>query len=225
MKINEYQLTQHINRQLLPLYWVAGDEPYLLEKTLKSLHTVVKQKGYSERHRIHVDNTAFDSEALFMHCNAMSLFAEQKCIEIVISHKIPEGFTKALITLFENPPQATIILIRSTRLTPAQQKSKWFTILDKTMGFVPIWPVDTQKLPGWLQQEAKERGLSLDQDACYYLAECTEGNLLAATQALDKLVYTADNKQVNLATLKQNVEDHARFDVYALVSCFLQKQH
>lgn len=222
MKVNANQLSQHLQRQRLPLYWIAGDEPYLIDQALQQLTPTSDDTTPIHKIRIHVDGGTFNVDDLYNATQSLSLFAEPQHIEILISGKIPDTLTQCLINILQHPPEMTTIVVRSPRLTPAQQKSKWFTTLDKMMGFIPIWPIEPQQLTTWLQQEARLRQLTLDQDACFYLAESTEGNLLAAAQALDKLAYTADQSHIDLATLQQQVDDQARFDVYMLVSCILQ---
>lgn len=222
MKINVSQLHQYLNKACLPIYWVAGDEPYLVSKTMTALHTAAKQQKYCEKIRVDVDET-FQPDELLVHCHSLSLFSEKQRIEIIINHKIPATLTKVLPELAHDLPDTLLLLIASPRLSPTVQKSKWFNTLNKVMGFVPIWPITPQQLPGWLQQEARERGVSLTTEAYQYLAECTEGNLFASAQTLDTLAYIATPGQpIDLVTLQHYTEDQARFDVYTLVSCLFQ---
>lgn len=225
MKINANQLTAHCNAQrFCPLYWIAGDEPYLATQAQKQLTASLEQAGFSETIKLSIDNTGFKTDDLVEHCSNLSLFSTKQRIEINISDKVPETLIKTLQSWLESNDSDTIIVIQSKRLSAAQQKTKWFTTLDKKMGFIPIWPIESNQLPGFLQHEARARKLHLNPDAAQYLANSTEGNLLAAAQALDKLAYTTDTQKIDLETLKQHVDNQARFDVYAFTDAFLLHQ-
>ena len=108
------------------------------------------------------------------------------------------------------------------RLDNTLQKSKWFKALEQAGVFIPIWPIESGQLPGWLAQQLKVDGYRATPDALSLIAERVEGNLLAASQELEKLKLLARDKTIDEATVREAVSDSARYDVFQLLDSALE---
>src|SRR5690606_13874966 len=95
-------------------------------------------------------------------------------------------------------------------------RTKWHKAVDSSGVTVPVWPVDAQQLPRWIEQRLRTRGLSATPDAIALLAERVQGNLLACAQEIEKLRLYAGSQQVDAETIANVVADSARFDAFAL---------
>ena len=107
------------------------------------------------------------------------------------------------------------------RLDNTQQKAKWFKALEHAGVFIPIWPVESTQLPGWLGQRLHSDGYRATPQALALISERVEGNMLAASQELEKLKLLAKDKVINEATVEEVVCDSARFDVFQLIDTAL----
>jgi DNA polymerase-3 subunit delta len=86
---------------------------------------------------------------------------------------------------------------------------------------VQVWPVDAQRLAGWLRGRCRALKLEPSDEALEFLAARTEGNLLAAHQELAKLALLAPGPAVTADTVLESVADSARFDVFRLSEAVL----
>jgi DNA polymerase-3 subunit delta len=86
---------------------------------------------------------------------------------------------------------------------------------------ITVWPKKPAELPGWLKQRLQSKGLELDREALMLLATRVEGNLLAASQEIEKLALLYGQKSgltsLSLRDVAAAVADSARFSVYDLV--------
>jgi len=89
---------------------------------------------------------------------------------------------------------------------------------------VIAWAVKPHEMSGWIEQRLRSRGITADRDAVELLSERVEGNLLAATQEIDKLALLADGSQLDVARMEALVADAARFDVFRLIDGALNGQ-
>ena len=222
MKLNFNQLESHLVKDLKPVYFLSGDEPFQLDEAARLIREMAKSQGYTEREVYHVDRS-FDWDELIHSADSMSLFAERKVIELRIATGKPgDKGSKALVAYASQLPQDNLLLIVSGKLDTNQTKSKWFKALDAVGATLAVWPLEIQQLPAWLKQRMQLRGLQPTEDALTVLAEQIEGNLLAADQELEKLRLLYGEGPITAEQVLDAVSDSARFDAFALVDVALQ---
>nr|WP_298415774.1 DNA polymerase III subunit delta [uncultured Halomonas sp.] len=224
MKVFPDKLPEAIGKRLPPVIIVAGDEPLIHMEACDAVRAAARKQGIEEREILHVEGN-FQWGRLTESAASMSLFASSKLIELRLGDQSPgqEG-SKALDAYAVQARHSDdILLISAARLDYKQQQSKWFKALDKIGLFVPVWPVDHQRLGFWMRDRASKHGLQLDMDAARLLGERTEGNLLAADQELQKLaLIMPPGARLNAEAIASGVEDNARYDVFTLTDACLR---
>lgn len=220
MKINPGQLAQALEKSLAPVYLVSGDEPLLVQEACDQIRARARDAGFNDRQVYHADQH-LNWGAVRDELGAMSLFAEQRRIEIHLpTGKLGDGrdvIEKALV----EPADDILLLLISARLDAAETKRKWYKQLQKTGVHVTVWPIDNDKFGGWLQQRARSRGLTLTQGALNLLTERLEGNLLAASQELDRLELLTPDKTINEDVVEDAVQYSARFSIFEIITDLL----
>ena len=102
MKIKPEQLASHLQKQLLPVYVVSGDEPLLAQEATDSLRTAARAAGFTERELFHVEGN-YDWNQLLSEANSLSLFADKKILEVRIANGKPgDKGSKALCEICAN---------------------------------------------------------------------------------------------------------------------------
>ncbi|SCK11959.1 DNA polymerase III subunit delta [Vogesella sp. LIG4] len=205
-----------------PLYLVYGEEALLALEAADSIRAAARAAGYLEREVLTVEGGNFDWSQLRDAMSSVSLFASLKLLEIRIPGGKPgtEG-GEALQQLAANPPDDTVTLIQLPKLDKTQQKSKWFTALEKSAVLVEARPVGRSELPAWIARRLKLQGQTLGHDAAVFFADRVEGNLLAAKQEIDKLALLYPQGELTLEQLREAVANVARFDVFHLSESWL----
>jgi DNA polymerase-3 subunit delta len=222
LKIHGDQLSRRLKQPLPPLLWISGDETLLTQEAMASVRAGCKQQGFSEREIWHVDSS-MGWDDLLLSANNLSLFAERKLIELRFSSAKPgEKAIKALSEYLVNPNPDCQLMVSSPKLDSSAMRSKGFKLLEAKILLVQVWPVEIDKLPGWLASRLKEKGLRAEPEALQILAERVQGNLLAAQQEIDKLVLLADGDVVDSASVIRAVTDSARYDVFGLADQVLK---
>lgn len=226
MRVRIDQLASHLQQGLKPLYLISGDEPLQVMEASDAIRARARQQGFSEREVLHAEG-GFDWNALNAACGSLSLFAEQRLLELRLPGGKPgkEGGA-ALSEYAANPPSDTLLLIISGKIDSASQKSKWFKALDAAGVILQVWPVDPGALPGWVMGRMRSRGMQPTAEAAQLLAERVEGNLLAAAQEIEKLRLLFDQggseaTPIDIAQVEEGVADSARYDIFELVDTAL----
>lgn len=224
MKVFPDKLAGAIANKLPAVVIVAGDEPLIHLEACDAVRSAARQQGIEERDVLHVEN-GFQWGRLTESAASLSLFATRKLIELRLgSHSAGQEGGKALEAYAEQTRGSdNVLLLSAAKLDRKQQQSKWFKALDKVGLFVPVWPVDHQRLGYWMRDRANRYGLQLDMEAARLLGERTEGNLLAADQELQKLALTMPpGGRLNAAAIAGGVDDSARYDVFTLTEACLR---
>lgn len=224
MKLNANQLGRQLKDGLAPVFVVSGDDPLLTGEIADEIRRACRQAGCEERLVFHVDRS-FDWGQLHDVSHSMSLFAQQRLIELRIPGGKPgdEG-GKALIAWLEAPPPDTTLLISLPKLDASVQRSKWAKTLIEhpATRFVHIWPIEAQQLPGWMRDRLASVGIQATPEALDLLSARVEGNLLAASQEIEKLKLFCNSGVLDVHTVQEAVADSARFDVFNLADAMLK---
>src|SRR5690554_1882805 len=153
MKTQPGQLPQLLKKGLAPVYLISGDELLLVQECCDQIRQAAREAGYRDRLTYHADQQ-LDWNAVADECNALSLFAEKRRIEIHLpTGRLGDG-RKVLEQVLEAPPEDIILLLISARLDAAETRRKWYKELQKAGVHVPVWPVDADKFGGWLDRKS-----------------------------------------------------------------------
>lgn len=221
MRINPPELRGHLQRELLPIYIIGGDELLLVEECAQAIRDAAKKAGHDEREVMHVE-PGFQWDNLNMAAGAMSLFASKRILEVRLPTGKPgDSGGKALVRYAENPSPDDVLLVITGKLEGSARNSKWFKTLDKVGGQVICWPVDQRQFPRWVEQRTRDKGLMLEPQALELLVARTEGNLLACAQDIDKLALLFPDQIVTEEQLLEASANQARYDVFGLIDNLL----
>jgi len=226
MRIKPEQLSRTLASHNLPLYWLSGDEPLLMNEAADLIRSQYKENGYTEREVLNVDKS-FDWGQFMQSTGNLSLFAEKKIIELRLSTaKLEDAGKKALQHYLSEINPDYLILLSGPRLDAATLKTKWFTEIEKHGAFLQIWPINRENLTPWLEQRLLREGIQADSEAVHLLVDKVEGNLLAAMQEIEKLKLLSSDKgestiRLDAKTVMQVVADSSRYNVYQLVDAAL----
>ncbi len=222
MNIKPEQLQNHLSNQSSSLYFAFGAEILLVEQSLTTIKNNAKERGFNERFRFDIDgNFAWDS--IFNLISSPSLFADKRIIECrLTTGKIGVKGSKALSELTENLPDDIMLIISSGKLDIAQQKSKWFKALDKKGVIIQHWEVQSEQLVGWIVNHMSQLGLSSSNEVANAIAYCTEGNLLATMQEIQKLQIAYPDGNIDLNEYLSQIDQQSQYTVFGMIDAALK---
>ncbi len=223
MRLRNDQLPSHLEKNLASVYFLTGDEPLQMGEAADLIRAKAKQQGHIEREVLE-HSPSFDWGVLSNAADSLSLFGEQRILDLRLSSpKVGTEGSKALAAFAGNPPPDTLLLITAPKLERSQLSTKWVKLLDQVGVLVQIWPVEGNRLPPWIEQRLRKSGLIPEPGVVEMLVERVEGNLLAATQEIEKLLLLYGPGVITLDRLAESVADSARFDVFGLVDALLAR--
>jgi len=222
MKVYPEQLQSALSKSLPAACWLSGDEPLQMRDCSDLVRSICRNAGFTDRVQYEVDNS-FNWNQLLSENNSMSLFSDRKLIELNLrSSKLDDSARKALAEYLDNASTDNLLLLLSPRIEAATTKTQWFGKLEARLMLVQFYPVERDKLPGWINQRMKKYGLSADAGAVQLLADRVEGNMLAADQEIEKLALLfGEGSQLTSEHIARSVADSARYNVFGLIDACL----
>lgn len=221
MPVRPDQLRGRLDKGPEPVYLVAGDEPLLVEECADAIRAAAREAGYGDREVLDV-GPGFDWDRLAAGGAGPSLFASKQLLEMKLPGGKPgnEG-SKAIQDWVGANHQDILLLVVAHDFDHGQARNKWVKALDKAGCFVHVYPLTPDRLPRWIAERMRRRGLSPTRDAVKLLAERTEGNLLAADQEIEKLALLVDDAKIDEAAVLDAVADSARFQAFGMIDAAL----
>jgi len=224
VRLRPEQLPEHLRGALAPIYLIAGDEPLQVEEALDAVRAAARAAGYDERVVLHAES-GFDWSTLAGYARSLSLFSEKRVIDLRIPGGRPgDDGARALRAYAERPAPDTLLLVGLGKFETPIARAKWYQVLAAAGVEVQAWPIDATRLPDWASRRASGAGLRLSREAARFLAERSEGNLLALVQEIEKLALLHPGAELGVEELLDAVADSARFSAFDLVDSALEGQ-
>lgn len=222
MRIYSERVAEQLKKSLTPIYLVFGNEPLLIHETLSLIVQKAKTLGYEEIHRYQADS-GIDWDSIYDQTQALSLFSSRQVIEIALPETGANAATaNHLVELCQRVNPDILFIIHGTKLTKAQENSRWFKTLSANATLVNCLTPDLNRLPQFVSQRCARLGLSPDQEAIQMLAQWHEGNLLALVQSLEKLVLLYPDGKLSLIRLEESLSRHNHYTVFHWTDSLLE---
>ncbi|QSD33880.1 DNA polymerase III subunit delta [Pectobacterium brasiliense] len=215
------QLTAQLHEGLRGCYLVFGSDPLLLQESLDSIKRVAQQHEFSEHFSFILDLHT-DWDAIFSTCQALSLFASRQSLLLVLPENGPNAaMGENLVKLSGLLHPDILLILRGHKLTKAQENSAWFKALAQDSVYINCLTPEQAQLPRWVAQRAKSMKLTLDDQATQLICYCYEGNLLALSQALERLALLYPDGKLTLPRVESAVNDAAHFTPFHWLDALL----
>lgn len=224
MQLTEYKLSQILNKgdKLSPVYLIHGDEKFIIQQYTQQIIDISKKQGAQEIIKQTIDNQT-QPQDIMQYLQTKSLFAQKQCIIFTHSQFPSDKIIKIITAYLNNLDPDIILIIICKKLSKAQQKNAYISLLNKTGISTAIWPPQSHQLPQWIQKQAKKHNLSLDYQAINLIISQTENNLAAADQILKKL--SCKNKinitQDDIYPLISENSGQSKYNVFELIDTAL----
>jgi DNA polymerase-3 subunit delta len=228
MKINLDGWAPHLRQGLKPFYLISGDEVLLQQEARQQLQQTLIAKGYTERVRLQADGD-FKWAQLQHEASNLSLFSSLRYVEVLWDKgtfpKDAQACLEKISAQLNAQHPELIIAIFTPKLEASVTRSRWYTSLLNIGTHVTIWPIERAQLPRWINQRFQQANLSADAEVSEQLAEMVEGNLLAASQAIEKLAlrYAHADQQmaITLPQLESTISKSAHYSIFDLTHYLL----
>lgn len=221
IRVYPEQLVAQLHEGLRACYLLCGNEPLLLQESQDHIRRVATSHDFTEHFSFALDaHTEWDN--IFSLCQALSLFASRQTLLLSFPDSgLTAPMNEQLVKLSSLLHPDILLILRANKLTKAQENSAWFKALSQNGVFVSCQTPEQAQLPRWVSARAKNLNLEVDDAAVQLLCYCYEGNLLALSQALERLSLLYPDGKLTLPKVEHAVNDAAHFTPYHWLDALL----
>ncbi|QDW34242.1 MULTISPECIES: DNA polymerase III subunit delta [Yersinia] len=221
IRVYPEQLVAQLHEGLRTSYLLCGNEPLLLQESQDHIRRVAAQHDFTEHFSFTLDAHT-EWESIFSLCQALSLFASRQTLLLSFPDSgLTAPMNEQLVKLAGLLHPDILLILRANKLTKAQENSAWFKALSTNGVLVSCQTPEQAQLPRWVSTRAKSLNLDIDDAAIQLLCYCYEGNLLALSQALERLSLLYPDGKLTLPKVEQAVNDAAHFTPYHWLDALL----
>ncbi|CFQ32342.1 DNA polymerase III subunit delta [Yersinia bercovieri] len=221
IRVYPEQLVAQLHEGLRTSYLLCGNEPLLLQESQDHIRRVAAQHDFTEHFSFTLDAHT-EWESIFSLCQALSLFASRQTLLLSFPESgLTAPMNEQLVKLSGLLHPDILLILRANKLTKAQENSAWFKALSTNGVLVSCQTPEQAQLPRWVSTRAKSLNLDIDDAAIQLLCYCYEGNLLALSQALERLSLLYPDGKLTLPKVEQAVNDAAHFTPYHWLDALL----
>ena len=222
MQIRLESLPGQLDRGLPPVGVIYGDELLSIEAA-DTFRAAARKHGFDERETL-IAGPGFAWDQLLAATANLSLFGGRKLVDLRIPTGKPgtEGAEVLKQLALTNAPD-TALLVSLPDLTWQEEKVGWLVALGEAGWLIKCTAPALEQLPGWLAARLKRQGQSADTETLQFLAERTEGNLLAAHQEVLKLGLLYPARALSHEEIRTAVLNVARHDLDGLREALLRR--
>ena len=223
MQITTNQLVASLRRNLPKILVVYGEETLLQIEACQQIKRIAHERGYKDQKLLYADQT-FDWNELDLAISNLSLFATKQIIDIRIPTGKPGAAgAKALQKLGDSDLTDMIVLVSLSSFDRQIKNSKWFQSLDKSSLMIYAQKISKYEFPRWVAQKLSHQNQQADRETIDFIIERVEGNLLAASQEIEKLGLVLPAGSLSLELVDQALRDVSRYDISDIGTSILTK--
>tara|TARA_Y100000768_G_scaffold7714_1_gene5376 strand:- start:2367 stop:3404 length:1038 start_codon:yes stop_codon:yes gene_type:complete len=225
MNISLENLNDALENKLLNYYLLSGDEPLLIKESLDLIRSAAAKVGFNSKeiYNYYNQKESCDWNEILSSQNTLSLFSEKKILEIRLhSLRLGRSGSSSILEVLNNSNDDVLIIISCSKLDKAANSTKWVKHIRAVGGIIQVWSIKGNQLRLWLKNKFREKNLTINQGAIDLLIDRVDGNLLAASQAVEKIYLSYQGKDINEKIINAVISDGSRYNVFELIDMALQ---
>jgi DNA polymerase III subunit delta len=188
-----------------PLYYLYGDEPYLIERGVKRLMARVVPPDFREFNLNVFYGGEVKGEAIMETAQTLPMFAERRVVLIKRSGALSPAALELLSGYVQDPCPSTCLIFQGDKI---DQRKKFFLDLKKNCAMVEFKrPYDNQLGP-FIREEATRLGKRIETPAIELLAYYVGSNLQELVAQMEKLAdYAAKRETITVDDVRTIASD------------------
>lgn len=200
---------------------ILGEEPFTAFEAADAVRVQARRHGFDERVPLFVES-GFDWNALAAAGANVSLFGGKRLLDLKLpGGKADAAGSRALIEYAERPPPDALLLVTAPGADRKTGNTAWAKAAARAGVLVECRPLPSARLPRWVAERLRGRGLGVPAEAPALIAEYAQGNPMAAAQAVERLALLARDGRADMGAVREAVVDEARYGLFECIDTAL----
>jgi DNA polymerase-3 subunit delta len=208
--------------EIRPLYYLFGDEPYLMEKCVRRLLERLVSPDLRDFNLNVFYGTESRGEDIAEASATLPMFASWRVVLVKKADALSAASLEILFSCIQNPSPSTCLVFLGEKI---DQRKKFFIEMKKRGELVEFKRMYENQLPAFIRTEASSRGKKLESAAAEMLAYLVGNNLQEMVSELEKAVlYVGKREVITVADIRSIVSDTRINSVFELADALGEKK-
>jgi DNA polymerase-3 subunit delta len=195
--------------EIYPLYYLYGDESFLIDESLAALETKALGDGLRDFNLTSFYGDEAEMSAIRDAVETLPMMAQVRVVVVKNAHELSDKDWEELAPVIDNPVSTTALICVGTKLDKRKKYSKRF--IEKGIVVEFKRPYDNQ-IPDWIRLICKKQGLILGSEAVELMHQLVGSNLSDIHAETLKLAqFVGERKKVTNEDVL-SVVSHVRID-------------
>ncbi|MHC1698505.1 MAG: DNA polymerase III subunit delta [Geobacteraceae bacterium] len=221
MKYQEF--VQTIEKgQVRPLYYLYGDEPYLMEKCIQQLLERLVSADLRDFNLNVYYGTESKGDQIAATAATLPMFASWRVVVVKKADALSAASLEVLSSYVKNPSPSTCLLLQGEKI---DQRKKFFTDIKKNGELVEFKRLYENQLPTFIRNEASLRGRKIEPAAAEMLVYLVGNNLQELISELEKaILYVGEAREILVSHIRAIVSDTRINSVFEFTDALGEKK-
>ncbi len=208
--------------KILPVYLFFGDEEFLIEEAV----SLITARTVDPASRDFNFNTVYCKGApasdIVNLAQTLPFMTERRTVIAKEIDTLKAGDLEELVAYLKDPSPSTCLILLVQQ--PKYEKKAVISAVEAHGAVTRFFPLLDREMVPWIEDWAKERGLSIQRDAAQYVWQTLGNDLQAISNELTKTsVFLKDRKKITYEDVKTVVGDFREFTSFDLAEAVGRK--
>ena len=210
------------NKDLNPVYFLMGDEPYYIDKLSDEFSKNLLTAEEQEFNQVILYGKDITTEQIISEAKQFPFGSEKRVVIVKEGQHLKN--IEVLDSYLDNPQPSTVVVISYKGKSVDKRKKFGKNLAKKCIVFESKKLYDN-KIPAWILAYVKEKGFSIDNSATAVLAEYLGADLSKITNELDKLMLVVKKEeQITTKLIEYHIGISKDYNVFELQNALGQKK-
>lgn len=208
--------------EIRPLYYLFGDEPYLMEKCVRQLLDRLVSPDLRDFNLTVFYGTEGKGDDIAEAAATLPMFSEWRVVLVKKAEALSAASLDTLSAFIRDPSPSTCLVFMGEKI---DQRKKFFIEMKKRGELIEFKRLYENQLPAFIRNEAALRGKKLEEAAAEMLAYLVGNSLQEMVSELEKAaLYVGEQSAITVADIRAIVSDTRINSVFELADALGEKK-
>jgi len=202
--------------EVAPLYFIYGEEEFLLERTVQRLIGKLVAPDFRDFNFSQYFGKECRAEQVIADAMTMTMFAGRRVIHVKRAEELPADALELFTEYLRSPPPECCIVFQAAKI---DLRRKFFAELKKADLLVEFKKLRDENLPAFVRRETEVCSRKIDPEAAELLVYYSGNNLRELVSQIEKLVsFIGERKLITVNDVREIVSDTKIDNVFELAN-------
>jgi len=198
------------------VYYLYGKEQFLVHRALTAIKDAVLEQATQSFNLDTIDcaEGSRHAERILAAARTLPMMARRRLVIVRDADRLPPSDLELLLPYIARPSETTCLVFVAQ---DADLRRRFFMELKKRGGLVRFDPPYENRLPAWVEEEAKALGHPMESGAAQLLVDIVGNDLAQLAQALERLsLFVGPGKRISVDAVEEvcaETRQHTVFDL------------